>query len=158
MSQEPGVVERALEVTRDVVRHMGIACVVTARESEGSLTIIIHAHESGLLIGRQGATLNALQFLVGLIVNRGQEKRTRIILDAEGYRSRRQASLQAAARRAVEDVLAEGRPVEVETLSSYERRIVHLALVDVPGVITRSEGQGADRRLFVVSDSPNSET
>lgn len=153
-AQDSTLPEQARLVTREILERMGIPSVVTAREDEDAIRITIHAHDSGLLIGKQGATLNALQLLVGLIVNRSsQARKLKVILDAEGYRSRRQASLEATAHRVAEKAIATGKVMEIHTMSSYERRIIHMTLAPVAGVVTRSEGEGPARRLLVIPDN-----
>ncbi len=150
MTDALDAVQEAKRITHDLVGLMGIPSVVTAREEDdGSVKVTIHAHQGGLLIGRHGATLDALQLVVGLILNRGRSDKVRVVVDAEGYRNRRRDSLRSEARRVAREVAETGEAMEVETHSSYERRLVHMELADVPGVITRSEGEGRERRLMV---------
>ncbi|MDY0058614.1 MAG: R3H domain-containing nucleic acid-binding protein [Myxococcota bacterium] len=141
--------QRAEQATREILVRMGVVALLTVRESADATLITIHTADSGLLIGKQGATLNALQLLIGLIAARGG-LRGKVILDTEGYRHRRQASLEATAQRVADKALLTGRIMEIHTMSSYERRIIHLTLAEVPGVTTRSEGEGPQRRLLVI--------
>ena len=107
--------------------------------------------ETGLLIGRHGQTLAALQLLVAMITNRAlpPEERRRIILDVEGYRERREIALRSMARASAERATRTGRPVRLEALNPRERRIVHLALSDNPDVSTRSEGEEPNRVIII---------
>ncbi|MBM4318663.1 MAG: KH domain-containing protein [Deltaproteobacteria bacterium] len=155
-AQIESTADLARRVTSEILERMGIPSVLSAKEGEDAVRITIHAHDSGLLIGKQGATLNAIQLLVGLIVNREQAGRAKVVLDAEGYRSRRQASLEATAHRVAEKAISTGKTMEIHTMSSYERRIIHMTLAPVAGVSTRSEGEGPARRLLVIPDSPRS--
>jgi predicted RNA-binding protein YlqC (UPF0109 family) len=151
--QPSAVAEQVHKVTREILERMGITAVISLRQEEDSVRITLHSQESGLLIGKQGATLNSLQFLVGLIVNRGRgDGKIKVVLDTEGYRNRRQATLEATAHRVAEKALATGKIMEIHTMSSYERRIIHLTLAPVPGVSTRSEGVGPQRQLLVIPE------
>lgn len=146
----PDVLEHARQVTEEILERMGIGALVTAQDRDGVAVVTLHTPESGLVIGRKGATLDALQLIVGLIVNRGRRQHVRIVLDAEGYRRRRSSALVAQARRAVDEVIETGEAVEIPTSSAYERRIVHMELADCPDVVTQSEGRGPDRYLLVL--------
>jgi spoIIIJ-associated protein len=163
MSLLPSVAAQlAKRVTGDILERMGLTVEISVREDEDAIRLTLQAQESGLLIGKQGANLNALQLLVGLIVNGGGRGRARsldeagehskikVILDTEGYRNRRQASLEAMAHRMAEKALATGKIMEIHTMSSYERRIIHLTLAPLRTVTTRSEGVGPQRRLLVI--------
>jgi len=109
--------------------------------------------DSALVIGKKGQTLEALQFLVGKIVHKGHDGETgvrSIVVDAEGYRARREGALIEMAHRLGDKVKATGRPITVNQMSPHERRIIHITLDKVPGVKTRSEGEGVHRRLLIV--------
>ncbi len=155
--QAANLAEEARRVTSEILERMGIPAVVTTRDEGESLRVTLHAQDSGLLIGKKGATLDALQLLVTLILQRQFACRQRIVLDAEGYRARRQASLQAAAERLGALALETGETQEMEAMSGYERRIVHLALIDWPGLSTCSEGSGPERRVLIVPTSEPAE-
>ena len=105
---------------------------------------------SGLLIGRRGQTLDALEHLVGRIVSRDEwEHGVRIALDAEGYRQRHQESLEDLARRLADKARATGRPVTMSPMSARDRRVIHLAVEREAGVTTCSEGEGLFRRVVI---------
>ncbi len=122
-----------------VVRHTG------SQEVEVELV----GPDLGLLIGRYGATLDALQTVTAAAANRDVEEGARIVLDAEGYRERRLHSLESLARSTAARVKKGGRDVALNNLQAHERRIIHMALRDEPDVETYSEGEGARRRLII---------
>ena len=133
-----------------MLRLMGIDAEVNASEDEERITLEIAGAEAGLVIGKKGQTLDALQFLVNKIVNRDAEGRKPILLDSEGYRGRREESLVELAHRLGEKAKRTNRTVTVSPMSPHDRRIIHLTLGKVPGVTTRSEGEGAFRRLLII--------
>lgn len=150
----PGLAQRALDVLTRVLELMAIdaQAEITSDEPEAIHIDIRSSSDLGLLIGKHGQTLAALQLLVAIMANRDQpfEKRKRIVLDAEGYRARRERAVSAMASNAAERAKRTGRRVSLESLTPRERRIVHLALADDPDVSTWSEGQDP-RRSVVVS-------
>jgi spoIIIJ-associated protein len=148
------VASRALEILKHILELMGIeaGAEITSDEPEGVSIEITGSQDLGLLIGKRGQTLGALQLIVAMMANRGQEpeRRKRIVLDAEGYRARRERTVQAMARSAAQRAKRSGRPVTIESLTPRERRIVHLALADEPGITTRSEGEDPHRAIIVM--------
>jgi spoIIIJ-associated protein len=123
-------------------------------EDEESVVASCSGPDLGLLIGKRGQTIDALQYLVNAILFRGQvEDRKPIVVDAAGYRARRRASLDALAVRTAERVLATGDPVELDPMTAVERKIVHVRLKEYPGVKTTSEGTEPNRFVVVLPDS-----
>jgi len=122
-----------------VMRHTG------SQEVEVELV----GPDLGLLIGRYGATLDALQTVTAAAANRDVEEGARVVLDAEGYRERRLHSLESLARSTASRVKKGGREVALNNLQAHERRIIHMALRDEPDVETYSEGEGVRRRLII---------
>ena len=147
------VASRALETLKRILELMGVEADadITADEPEAVSIEITGSQDLGLLIGKRGQTLAALQLIVAMMANRDQpsEKRKRIVLDAEGYRARRERTVSAMARSAAQRAKRSGRPVTIESLTPRERRIVHLALADEPGVSTRSEGEDPHRSVII---------
>lgn len=137
-----GFVERA-------VTAFGLTAEVDVEESEDELRVTVDGDDLGLMIGKHGATIDALQHLALRIAFRGSGDRKSVVVDAAGYRERREQALQRAADQAVEDARSYGRPVELEPMSSSERRIVHEYLRDRSDVQTHSEGDEPERRLVV---------
>jgi spoIIIJ-associated protein len=103
----------------------------------------------GLMIGRRGETLRSLQFMVNLLVSRKVQKWPQVVVDVGNYRQRRQESLEGLARRMAERVRQSGRPLTLEPMGAYERRIVHLALRADPTVYTESAGEGENRKVVI---------
>ena len=153
-----GVGERAQEVLKEILGYMGVEATlrVVSDDAEGVWLDISGGADIGLLIGKRGQTLAALQLVTAMIANRQQppEERKKVILDAEGYRDRRERALSSMARNAAERAKRSGREVALEALSPRERRIVHLALAEDPGVATRSEGTDPDR-IVIISPRPS---
>jgi len=142
--------ERATRMLSEMMSHMGIqATAEVVEEDDAQVVVDIRGEELGLLIGKHGQTLAAIQHLLGLMVNKGEEYRKRVILDAEGYRRRREESLRhlaiASARRAKQS----GEAITLDPLLPHERRIVHTALAEDPGVTTRSIGEEPTRRIVI---------
>lgn len=143
--------EEAARALRGILEHMGMDGVVEAWEDEERITLEIQGQDAGLIIGRQGATLDALQYLVNRMVAQGQEDAGRkpIAIDAEGYRGRRAESLIEMAHRLADKARKTGRPVAAQPMSAGDRRVMHLALADASDVTTRSEGEGSERHLII---------
>jgi spoIIIJ-associated protein len=142
-------VERARAVIVRVTRALGLRASVDIEETDDELRATVNGEDLGLLIGKHGGTIDALQHLVTRIAYHGSDERKLVVVDAAGYRERREAALKRAADQAVTDALDYGRPVELEPMTSSERRIVHEYLRDRNGVQTHSEGDEPDRRLVV---------
>jgi spoIIIJ-associated protein len=141
--------ERAASVLREILDRMGIEAEVSAFDDGERIILDAHGSESGLVIGKKGATLDALQYLVNRIVFTKPVEGALVIVDAEGYRGRREDSLSDLARRLAEKAVRSGRPVPVEPMNAHDRRIVHMALADHPEVMTESEGEGMARRVVI---------
>ena len=120
-----------------------------ARDEEGNYQVELVGQELGSLIGRRGETLDAIQQLTGYAVNRGQSKRVRIHVDAEGYRAKREESLERLARKVAGKVVKYRRNVTLEPMNAYERHVIHTALQDYPDVTTYSIGTEPNRRTVV---------
>jgi spoIIIJ-associated protein len=146
--------ERAAEV-REVVERILDAIGVQARiditETDETLTATIVGRELGLAIGKHGQTIDAIQYLANAVVWRGRgEERKAVVVDAAGYRARREATLESLANRSAERAISSGRSVELDPMTAVERKVVHVALKETDGVVTRSEGTEPNR--FVVID------
>lgn len=133
----------------EILEKMGIDPSVSAVEADGGYRIRIDTDTDGLLIGRRGETLDALQYLVSLYANHGQEDYQRITLDTEGYRSRREDTLSRLARKEAARVLETGRSVAMEAMNPYERRVLHSALQGYEGITTYSEGEEPFRHVII---------
>lgn len=141
------------ELLERVTAALGVRCRVEITEDDETVTGSLEGDELGLLIGRHGQTIDAIQYLANAIAYREYgDGRKSVVVDAAGYRERRRETLEALALRSAERVRASGEPVELEPMSSIERRIVHMRLQDEPGVATRSEGEEPYRYLVVEPD------
>jgi spoIIIJ-associated protein len=148
------IAEAALEVTRDLLDRMDLPSEVRVDSAEvddglPTVELSIHGEFGGILIGRRGETLSALQFIVGLLTSRRAERRVRFVLDAEGYRERRSRMLRDIALRSAERAQRYRQPVFLDPMTPAERRVVHMTLADHPGVSTHSVGEGDSRRVVV---------
>lgn len=141
--------EAALQLVAAISRAMGVAVTCSAREDGGAVLIEVNGDDVGALIGRRGQTLDALQYLVNLAANKSAREHKRIIVDAEGYRRRREETLRRLAVQLAERARRSGRDVVLEPMSAYERRIIHLELQNQPGVTTRSVGEEPYRKVVI---------
>ena len=133
---------------------MGIEAEVSAFDDGERIILDAHGAESGLIIGKKGATLDALQYVIDRIVSKKPGDGPGVVVDAEGYRGRREDSLADLAKRLAEKAIKSGRPVPVEPMSPHNRRIVHVTLADHPEVRTESDGEGLFRRVVIYPKSP----
>ncbi len=142
--------EEARAIVQAILDSMGAAlsCEVV-EDADERIVIDMRGEDAGLVIGRQGEALAALQLIASVIFHRKTGLGTRLILDAEGYRERRTEGLKEQALRVAASVKSSGREAVLESLRPFERRIVHLALADDPDVFTYSEGEGDDRALVI---------
>lgn len=151
------VVKASMKMVRDVVKAMGLeADVVLKSASEEEVYIDIIGKDCAILIGKHGQTLDALQYLLGLMLNRDFDTRRRVTIDAEGYRARHQELLEHKAKEYADAVRAEGKEAVLDPQSPRDRRIIHMALADDPDVYTYSEGMG-DNRHVVISPKKQSD-
>ena len=128
---------------------MGVTPEYCTEVKEGILWIILKGQKLGLLIGRRGETLNAIQYLVNLAVNKHRNDHVRVVLDVEGYRESREQTLSALAHKMADKAVKSGRRVELEPMNPHERRIVHIALQNDKRVETTSHGEEPYRRVVV---------
>lgn len=132
--------------------QMGVdATPVVTREGD-TYQVVLQGENMGALIGHRGETLDAIQQLTGYAVNRGRSHRARIHVDAEGYRARREESLERLARKTAARVVKYRRNVTLEAMNAYERHVIHAALQDFEGVSTYSTGTEPNRRTVVAYD------
>jgi spoIIIJ-associated protein len=137
------------ELLELIVRGIGIQARLTIEEDDETVVAAFSGRDLGLLIGKHGQTIDAVQYLANAITYRGQaEDRKAIVVDAAGYRERRKASLDALAVRSAERATTTGQRVELEPMTAVERKVVHLRLKDYEGITTASEGTEPNR--FVV--------
>ena len=133
----------------DLLRLLDFQASVDLEEDSERIHLNIRGDGSGLLIGRKGQTLDALEYLVNKIVHKGAEDKKRIVVDTENYRSRREESLVNLAQRLAEKAKRLGRPVTISPMSAHDRRIIHLALQDDKSLHTWSTGTGLYRKIII---------
>lgn len=153
--RNPENIERAIRLLSEVVGKMGYPSEVIYAESENALRVTTGRRDSGLLIGKQGQTLDAIQQIINLIINKGEEAYAPILVDIDGYRERQKRSVEDLARRTADEVVDEGIPITLRPMTPYERRLVHFALKDRNDVETVSYGEDPGRRVTVY---PTAET
>lgn len=134
---------------KPIFASMGVEPAYNKEIKDGILWIVLSGEKLGLLIGRRGETLNALQYLTNLAVNKRRGDRVRIVLNVEGYRESREQTLHALAKKMAEKAVKTGRRVELEPMNPHERRIVHIALQSDKRVETTSHGEEPYRRVVV---------
>ena len=141
----------AREVVERIADAIGVRCHVDVREDDDTVHVTCGGAELGLLIGKHGQTIDAIQYLANSIARREGTEAKDVVVDAAGYRARRRATLETLAVRSAQRALREGR-VELEPMSAVERKIVHLRLEGFPGVATSSEGAEPNRFVVITSD------
>jgi spoIIIJ-associated protein len=147
--------ESARDFVEDMLTKMGMDVVVDLVEPEpgdpaGEIRIEIEGRDSGRIIGKKGQVLSAIQHIVNRVVNRPGLDRRHVVVDAEGYRQRREDTLATMAQRLGKKALEEGKIITFEPMNPRDRRIVHLALAKFPGVVTKSDGEGEGRRVQII--------
>jgi spoIIIJ-associated protein len=138
----------------ELLKQMKIEATVEAAETEDGLRLNIVSSTDGLLIGRRGETLDAIQYIVSLYMNKDRKENgyRRVSVDTEGYRVRREETLRRLARKNAAQVARTGRSVAMEPMNPYERRVLHSALQGFKGVTTHSEGEEPNRRVIITPD------
>ncbi len=141
---------KAQAFLQEITRLMGVDVSVHVRtDEEGAIRVNMQGDVLGILIGRRGETLDALQYLTSLQVNKGEEDYTRVTLDSEGYRAKREEALIRLANRMANRAKKTGRRVSMEPMNPYERRILHSALQNTEGISTHSEGEEPNRHVVI---------
>ena len=151
--EEADVAEIATDVLSSLLRRMGVDASVVVRQDTGDgtepLILDVEGDNLGILIGRQGETLRDLQYITRLIVSRKLQRWANVLVDAGGYKRRRERVLAELAGRMADRVVADGRPVTLEPMPPHERRIVHITLRNHDMVTTESTGEGHRRKVVI---------
>ena len=147
--------KKALDFLTTIVREMEMECTEHLRRArEGNsvdeINLEIAGRDAGRIIGKKGQVLSALQFVTHRVINRPGLDRRHVSVDAEGYKSRRDDSLASMAKRLGKQAVEQGKIITFEPMNPRDRRVVHLALAGFEGVITRSDGEGDDRRVQII--------
>ena len=146
---ENGVARDAQIALKGILERLEIEARVGMKEDGERIYLNIQGDGGGLLIGRKGQTLDALEYLVNKMVHKNQEGKKRIVVDTENYRTRREESLVKLAQRLAEKARQLGRPVTISPMNAHDRRIVHLALQNDRSLHTRSTGTGLYRKVII---------
>ncbi|SHF44415.1 RNA-binding cell elongation regulator Jag/EloR [Desulforamulus putei] len=142
-------VRRTDNLLKSIFQAMEIPVDMEIQEKDQVLQVSLQGPDLGVLIGRRGETLDALQYLVNLAINKNQEQKRKVILDVEGYRQRRVETLQKLAMRLADKAKQRGRSVVLEPMNSQERRIIHTALQGRDDIYTFSEGEEPFRKIII---------
>ena len=129
--------------------NMDVSIDVKMDEVENEMSIDLKGEEMGVLIGKRGQTLDAIQYLTSLVVNKEKEDYVRVVVDAENYRSKREKTLEMLAERLADKVIRTKKSVRLEPMNPYERKVIHATLQSNDRVTTRSEGQDPYRRVII---------
>jgi spoIIIJ-associated protein len=141
---------RARELVERITDAVGISCRIDVVEDDESVLVSCSGHDLGVLIGRHGQTIDAIQYLANAIAHRADPDGAKeVVVDAEGYRERRRVALEALAVRSAQRAVADDASVELEPMTAVERKVVHLRLKEFPGVETASEGTEPNRFVVV---------
>lgn len=141
--------EVARNFLNDILNAMNVIAIINTNLEDNVLKIELEGKDMGVLIGRRGETLDAIQYLISLVINKGKEKYIRVLLDTEDYRARREKTLQRLAERLAKKVVKTRRKVLLEPMNPYERRIIHSTLQNHPHVVTYSEGDEPYRKVVI---------
>ncbi|MDO9559616.1 MAG: RNA-binding cell elongation regulator Jag/EloR [Syntrophales bacterium] len=154
-SDDDKVGERAKTVLEGILARMGITAPVSVEETEESILLNIQGGGGGLIIGRRGQNLDAIQYIVNKAANRSRNGRKMIIIDTEAYRKRREESLVALAGKLGEKVKKTKKAVTVSHMNAHDRRIIHMALQDDASLTTKSRGEGEYRKIVIIPAKRN---
>jgi spoIIIJ-associated protein len=151
--EDTGQAAEARALVAQIVDTLGVDAEVVAHEEADALVVTCSGPDVGLLIGRHGQTIDAIQYLLNAVAWRAhREERKEVVVDAAGYRARRQATLEALALRVADRVQESGEREELEPMTAIERKVVHLRLKEVAGVETASEGTEPNRYVVVLPE------
>ncbi|MBR4121404.1 MAG: protein jag [Spirochaetales bacterium] len=139
----------ALTFLKDITEKMGLDLSFKARVGEDLVYVEMNGKDSRTVIGKRGQTLDAIQYLASLVVNKDREKYTKVVVDAENYRAKREKTLEQLANRLAGKVTKTRKHVRLEPMNPYERKVIHATLQKNPNITTRSEGEEPYRRVVI---------
>jgi len=149
IKQKENPTSKAKDILEQIMQTMNLDVDINVKEESEKVFVNINGPDLGILIGRRGETLDALQYLVNLSANKSSEKRKRILIDIEGYRRRREDTLKKLALKLADKARQRGRNVVLEPMNSMERKIIHTALQDRADIYTFSEGDEPYRKIII---------
>lgn len=150
-----GKAEESMKFVAGALSRMGLHAKVTIREDADQVTLDIGGADAGRAIGKKGMTLDALQYLANKVVNRSPHGKRYIVVDSGDYRERHEAGLVSMAKREAKRAIDTGRVVTLEPMPARDRRLIHLSLSKTAGVSTKSNGEGAGRRIQIIPAKQN---
>ena len=139
----------ALDFLKDVTEKMGLTLSFDVKAGKDIVYIEMSGKDSGTIIGKRGQTLDSIQYLTSLVINKNSEKYIKVVIDAENYRAKRQKTLEQLANRLAAKVIRNKKYVRLEPMNPYERKIIHATLQQNPEINTRSEGEEPYRRVVI---------
>jgi spoIIIJ-associated protein len=145
-----GKAEEAAEILEELINLMDLDVEVSIRTDADRIELDVTGPDSGRVIGKKGATLDALQFLINKMVNRFPEGRRHVIIDSGDYRERHDDGLISMAKRQAQRAVSEGRVVTLQPMNARDRRVIHMSLAKFEGVSTMSQGEGSRRRIQII--------
>jgi spoIIIJ-associated protein len=147
--------EKASEFLLGVLERMGISADIDIKDDSDKTVLEIQTKDTELVIGRRGVVMDALQHLVNKVVYRDRtgDRTKPLVIDAGGFRDKQVERLRSLAQRMAEKALETKQIVELQPMTPHDRRIVHMAIAEIPGLSSRSEGEGEDRHILVVPDA-----
>jgi spoIIIJ-associated protein len=146
---------KAKELLSGILRRMSFECQVAAQETPEKIILNIEGDSSGLLIGKRGQNLDAIQYILSKAINRADTERKMIMVDSEAYRKRREESLLNLAEKIREKVKKTNKPVSLSHMNAHDRRIIHLALQEDAALVTKSRGEGEYRKILILPAKRN---
>ncbi len=139
----------ALDFLKEITEKMGLSLNLKAKVGNEVVYVEIDGKDSGTVIGKRGQTLDAIQYLTSLVINKDSEKYVKVVVDAENYRAKRQKTLEQLANRLAAKVVKTKKYVRLEPMNPYERKVIHATLQQNPNITTRSEGEEPYRRVII---------
>ena len=134
---------------KEITEKMGLSLIINVQGNDSCIYVEMVGRDSGTIIGKRGQTLDAIQYLTSLVVNKDKEKYLRVVVDAENYRAKRERTLEQLANRLADKVIKSRKSVRLEPMNPYERKVIHATLQSNLKVTTRSEGEEPYRRVII---------
>ena len=152
VSKKDSVIDSARVFLNSILKEMNIEAELDIQQHDDVLNVNMNGEDMAILIGKRGQTLDSLQYLVSLVVNKNKDEYLRVVLDTENYRAKRKETLESLAEKLAAKVKKSRKNVILEPMNPYERRIIHSALQNNPNVSTKSEGDEPYRKVVIYYD------
>ena len=154
---DAGPARKAEAFLKGLFEQMKVNANMTIEEEEDRVNVTLEGDDMGIIIGRRGETLDAVQYITALAINRGEEKFVKVSINSENYREKREDYLKRIAEKTAERVLRYNRSIALEPMVSHDRRIIHATVQEIEGVTTFSTGQDPNRRVIIAPENANGE-